>query len=218
MSTLAGILLLAAGEVAGFFAIWFLLKARIRRYLELDELLAGVREEARSLVTELNATADRNVSLVEDRIASLRELLSEVDKRLGIARRELENREVEKEVYARLSQRRPIVPSSQPSTPAHERPHERPHERAQEPIPLTLGGSEGASEPIAMPEIRVAAEPVKALKNRRESAVDLHRKGFSAEIIAARLGATVAEIELLVEMEEHRPPADEGDAVGSRGT
>jgi hypothetical protein len=169
MSTLAGILLLAAGEVAGFFAIWFLLKARIRRYLELDELLAGVREEARSLVTELNATADRNVSLVEDRIASLRELLSEVDKRLGIARRELENREVEKEVYARLSQRRPIVPSSQPSTPAHERPHERPHERAQEPIPLTLGGSEGASEPIAMPEIRVAAEPVKALFIARDS-------------------------------------------------
>ncbi|HET7839870.1 MAG TPA: hypothetical protein VFL04_08920, partial [Rectinemataceae bacterium] len=40
--------------------------------------------------------------------------------------------------------------------------------------------------------------------SRNEEAFALHRKGFSADIIAAKLGATVAEIELLVEMEERR--------------
>jgi hypothetical protein len=32
----------------------------------------------------------------------------------------------------------------------------------------------------------------------------MYRKGFSADIIAVRLGITVAEIELLIEIEERR--------------
>ena len=38
----------------------------------------------------------------------------------------------------------------------------------------------------------------------REEALDLYRRGFSADLIAARTGATVAEIELLLEIEERR--------------
>jgi hypothetical protein len=38
----------------------------------------------------------------------------------------------------------------------------------------------------------------------REEALELYRRGFSADLIAARTRATVAEIELLVEIEERR--------------
>jgi hypothetical protein len=192
MSGLAQFFLLAAMEIAGLFAIWFLLRAKVRRYLELENLLEGVRDESRALVLELNETADRNVSLVEDRMVALRELLAEVDRRIGVERREHSTRENEREVYARLSKRRPIVPEPErQGAPAYEEPAP---EAPSAPITLSLG----------TPEIGISETSVVPGKTRREEAIELHRRGFSADIIAARTGATVAEIELLVEMEERR--------------
>jgi hypothetical protein len=205
MSALAQFFLLAALELAGLFAIWFLMKARLRRYLELENLLSGVRDEARALVLELNETADRNVSLVEDRMEALRELLREVDRRIGVERRELEIREKEKDVYARLSRRRPISPDEASAESLAAAPVSAPapasSPAAPEPITLSLGP---AAPSRASPEIAVAESSVIPPKTRREEALELYRRGFSAELIATRTGATVAEIELLVELEERR--------------
>jgi len=129
MSAVAQFLILAAIDVAGLFAIWFLLRSRVGRYLELENLLSGVREEARALIIELNETADRNVSLVEDRVKALRELLDEADKRMGLVRRELGARAAEREVYAKLNKRRPIVP------PRTRSPSRLPRRRRRQPRP-----------------------------------------------------------------------------------
>jgi len=200
MSALAQFFLLAAIELAGLFAIWFLMKARLRRYLELENLLAGVRDEANALVLELNETADRNVSLVEDRMNALRDLLGELDRRIGVERRELETRDNEREVYARLSRRRPNVPaadaSSRPATINEPSPETPP-----QPIKLSLGPAAAQRE---NPAIEVAPESVIPPKSMREEALELYRRGFSADLIAAKTGATVAEIELLVVLEERR--------------
>lgn len=202
MSPLAQFFLLASIEVGGLFAVWFVLRTKVRRYLELDSLLVGVRDEARALVMELNETADRNVSLVEDRMVALRELLDEADRRIIVGKRELATRENEREVYAKLNKRRPIVPepadalSSEPARPPP----------AETTIPQEPAAQEAATlEPASHePEIRIPGPSVIPGKTKREEALDLHRRGFSADLIAARTGATVAEIELLVGMEESR--------------
>jgi hypothetical protein len=54
------------------------------------------------------------------------------------------------------------------------------------------------------PEIVAAPASVIPPRTLRERAIELHRSGFSPDIIAARLGATVSEIELLVSLEEGR--------------
>jgi hypothetical protein len=211
MSATAQFFLLAAIEIAGLFAIWFLIRAKVRRYLELDSLLAGVRVEARALVLELNETADRNVSLVEDRMVALRELLGEVDRRIGVERRELDLRETEREVYAKLNKRRPIVPeASRPVvTEADKNPDDAetpgPLSGHEAPITLSLGSSApSAAGQRQAPEIEVAPKTVVPGITMREEALELYRRGFSADLIAARTRATVAEIELLVEIEERR--------------
>lgn len=250
MSVVAQFLILAAIDVAGLFAIWFILRARVGRYLELESLLSGVREEARALITEMNETADRNVSLVEDRMKSLGELLDEADRRMGLVRRELGARSAEREVYARLSKRRPIVPSEEPAqAPTAPRAARAPSPAAGEgagisaadeaaayaggegggfreaggegaPVELLLasaraapgggsgsgpGGGPGRGPGRGLPDVRVSEERIDTGRTLRERAIELHRKGFSAQIIAAKVGATVAEIELMIEMEEMRP-------------
>jgi hypothetical protein len=215
MSAAAQFFALAAIELAGLFAIWFLLKSRIARYLELENLLEGVRDEARGLVLELNETADRNVSLVEDRMTALRGLLDEVDRRIGLGHRELDARAAEREVYAKLSKRRPIVPESErpiASAPERSDASELPRPASEAPITLSLGAAaevQGAAR--SGPEIIVSDDLLLSSRTKREEALDLYRKGISADLIAARLGATVAEVELLVEMEERRSG---GGAIG----
>ncbi len=217
MSSVAQFLALAAIDVAGLFAIWFILRARVRRFLELESLLSGVREEARALVTELNETADRNVSLVEDRMASLRALLDEADRRIGLAKRELAGRAAEREVYARLNKRRPIVPGGAepdiPAAPSRAAPSADAAEGTAdgESAAAARADADSAAEapegppPESFPEVTISKERVRPEKSPRERALELHRSGFSAQIIAARIGATVAEVELMIEMEERRP-------------
>jgi len=219
MNAIVQLLILLAVEIAGLVALWFLLRARIRRYLDLENLLSGVREEARALVIELNETADRNVSLVEDKIAALRDVLDEVDRRMGVARRELDTREAEREVFARLSRRRPILPEEDrehprpfPSAgPSRAEPREAPSEGPSQapPIPLPLG-ARAAAEParaesgLELPVIALSSQRIKTGPTPREEALRLYRQGFSVDVVAAKAGMTVAEVELLVELEERR--------------
>jgi hypothetical protein len=204
MSPTAQFLVVLAVDLGGLVVIHFFLRARIRRQLELENLLSGVREEARSLVMELNETADRNVSLVEDRIVALRGLMDELDRRMGVARRELETRDKERDVFERLRRRRPIVPAGAMGA-------ENPGPRAAEtPRGEPPSGETDAAIPILRRpalDVRIAPETIVPARSKREEALELHRKGFSPDLIAARVGATVSEIELLVDIEQRRSAA-----------
>jgi len=218
-------------DIGGLVLIWFILRARIAKALEIDGLLAEARKEARLLTIEINETTDRNITLVEDRLTALRELLAEADRRIGVVRRETGRRQAETDVYSRLGRRPPIrtelfsgeggqsedgpaiaasielAVSSPPPEPTV--------------VPLALGEGRAPAEAEAvplplgprLPEIVTASASVIPPKSLRERALELHRSGFSPDIIAARLGATVSEIELLVSLEEGRAGREEmGDA------
>jgi len=70
------------------------------------------------------------------------------------------------------------------------------------PVTLTLGAAGAQSR--TGPEVIVSEDLIASSKTKREEALELYHRGISADLIATRLGATVAEIELLVEMEERR--------------
>ncbi len=207
MSTL---LILVALEVLGLAGILFYVRLRLHRALELDGLLETLRKEVRALTIELNETADRNISLVEDRILALRSLLEESDRRLEVVQRELSRKDQEAEVYSRLGKPRPAEPR-----PASVRPTEPPLDRSQDEaiwveVAATLPPAPASREPIRLdlsrrtPEIISLKESVIPPKTMREQAIELYDKGFSADIIAARLAATVAEIDLLISLEEEK--------------
>ena len=218
--------ILVAVNVAGLFAIFFFLKMKIRKTLEIDGLLAEARKEVRLLSIEMNETTDRNVTLVEDRLASLRELLAEADRRMGVFQRETGKRQDERELYSRLGRKTPL-PSREPidgfvaSVPS-------PPQRSPSTFPADagrsdLGEAEGGAEPVRLtlarpvPEVLPMKESVIPVKSLRERALELHRGGFSADLIAARVGATVSEIELLVSLEEGRREVFAREVIAREG-
>ncbi|MFZ4615938.1 MAG: hypothetical protein ACOYM2_07060 [Rectinemataceae bacterium] len=227
-------LILVAIDIAGLMVIWFVLKARVRKSLELDGLLAEARKEVRLLNLELNETTERNISLIEDRLSGLREAMAEADRRLGLLKREAGKRQAETEVYSRLGRRAAIVqadvtglPSdldSQTGTlsagqPAVRSARTMPDFHSNSDPADSVGGYAGESVQLppggAVPARAMATEPEPPVQvpprhpepdppSRRERVLGLHRNGFSADIIASKVGATIAEVELLISLDEGR--------------
>jgi len=93
--------------------IYALLRDRVRRVASSDAHIAEIRDEVSRLLVELNRTTDRNIALIEDRIASLNELLSSADKKIGLLRRETEKHDVGTQIYSRLAEGRSRVSAAQ---------------------------------------------------------------------------------------------------------
>ncbi|MBN1242566.1 MAG: hypothetical protein JXA15_07665 [Spirochaetales bacterium] len=232
MTTLAVVLAL---NVTGLLAVFLYVRARLARVLDAEGLLADLRREVSALVSELNAEADRDVTLIEDRSEALRRLLDDAERRMGAMRREAATRNGERAVLDRLDAARAEAatraaaaseagaPSSwDPLLPrgAREAVASRPEETRREPEPArdrppatrsagvrvdatgAPARSEGASPEL--PFVSFSSAPLKGRPDFREEAISMWRKGFSSDLIAARLGATIAEVDLVVGLEEER--------------
>jgi DNA-directed RNA polymerase specialized sigma24 family protein len=99
-------LLILAAVAAGYLVVYLVLKKKIARTMSAATVLREVREEVNRILVELNQTTHRNVTLIEDRIASLSEMLARADKKIALARREAEKQELADKLYTELADRR----------------------------------------------------------------------------------------------------------------
>lgn len=135
MSEVGRTLLLLAAAAAGYALVYFLLKKKISRTLAAATVLREVREEVNRILVELNQTTHRNVTLLEDRISSLTELLGKADKKIALVRREAEKQDLAGRLYAELAGRR-----QDPTKPEPEQPATPPADRQLEAVRLAQAG------------------------------------------------------------------------------
>jgi len=202
-------------------------------------VLAEMRDEVDKLVSEIDSATDRDVTLVEDRMKSLRALLDETDKRLGTMRREAERRGSEEKAYAEIGRRGrtqagrqdygdyppaeatamtvPAGPASMGATlpqgspqvaQVSELPDTEPNPAG--PVPTASPAPQSAFQPAPQPtpagtyepgrpRFSVSAKPVEPKPAPfSERVLELHRAGFSEDLIAKRLGTTIGEVDLAI--------------------
>ena len=168
---------------------------RTSRQSALDE----IKREVGAIITELNATTERNIQLIEDKARTLEALVAQADRRLGALRRDLSSREAESATYSHL--KRPgatehpgAVHDAELSSPADGHPPRSEDEsthgvdanRDRRPSPF-------AGTPPGVAESR------QALRARVRG---LYLQGVSLERIASIVGKTVGEVELIVSLDE----------------
>lgn len=157
LGTMEKFVLYIAATVLGYFIIYLTLKKKIEKFVSPAEILDQIREEINRVIVELNQATHRNISLIEDRINRLMELLAKADKKISLLHREGEKHEVGKQVYTRIAKNR----------------------TAQEAESI---GSEG----------------------KQEEVLRLHEDGFSAPMIAKRVGTPLGEVELIISLSERK--------------
>jgi hypothetical protein len=195
------------------WAVSFLyFRAYVSRRTSSQRILSEFRDEVEKLVSEIDAATDRDVQLVEDRMKALRALLEETDKRVGTMRREIDRRSSEERAYSELGKRsRPIplfspdeaVPEPRQATAPSvaERQSSSPEpQKAHVPSESAMAANlfEAQGEAREARFIRAQLQVAPKEPPFAEQVAELNRAGFSSEIIAARLGKTVGEVDLAI--------------------
>jgi hypothetical protein len=221
------ILITLVVDVGGLIIIYAVLKDRLRRATTAEAQIAEIRDEVSSLLVELNQTTDRNIVLMEDRIASLNDLLAAADKKIGLLQREIEKHDVGTKIYSRLAEGRP-APSSAP--PRESEPPARavaPASARQAAARTVSPAGPPPEEAPAVPPLAVelslkpervssraeqwglGAEPAAraAEGDVRQRVMMLYRSGFSPSLIASRVGAPLGEVELIISLEQRKGKA-----------
>jgi hypothetical protein len=221
------ILITVVIDVGGLLLVYVLLRDRVRRATSAEAQIGEIREEVSRLVVELNRTTDRNIALVEDRIASLNEQLSVADKKIGLLRREIEKHDVGTQVYNRLGERQQAPPAPARMPPLSVELSEKTEPEAvglaavdREPRQSQDGRAAGrAARPERDPGTRegrtaLGAEPGSASREAaghrgeagdlRDRVMLLFRAGFAASLIASRVGVPLGEVELIISLEQRK--------------
>jgi hypothetical protein len=168
----------------------------LRRRTGARRILEDFEEEVNKLIAGIDAAADRDITLLEDRSAAVKAMLETLDRRIAAYARELERREKQgaaldalapESAYAALG--RGLRSTLRVNPPE---PPDIPSKAAEPPGPVEAA----AEEPPPQPRFVRSPNPVKATAPLAEQARELYRNGFSPETIASRLGATLAEINL----------------------
>lgn len=175
----------AALVLCGFFFIYFTLY--IKRRTERANILEDYQDEVNKLIADIDAATDRDITLVEERINTLKKLLEDVDKRIAVLSREQDRKRSSDAVYTSLGRQMKVS--------------------VQEPE-ITEAAAQGSGSPLE-PAVEKAV-PVTVIEPKvsfAERVAELSRTGFAPDLIAARLGVSISEVELAIAVSRKKQSA-----------
>jgi hypothetical protein len=176
-----------------FFFRWYIARKTAAR-----ELLADYRAEVYRLIAEIDAAADRDSLLVEERIKTLNKLIEDTDRRIGVYMREMQRSRNGEAMYASLGRGiRAALDSRQ--TQLELIPQETPAQEQKAETPPPAPPPQEAPPPPPPEEPPSKKRGVKKPKVKIQIA-ELAAQGVPAQKIASRLKLSIAEVELALNL------------------
>ncbi|AEE16576.1 hypothetical protein [Treponema brennaborense] len=202
-----------AGIVLGCInvALWLFFFVRFKKRFSPAKILEEIKVEVDKLIIEISRETDRDITLIDARIKGLKALIEEANRCTALATGELDKRSREHDMLSALK-RAGDKGSSQNdlfSGPALAALADVP------PDEITISGGNGqtAAVPSAavpadplfpeekiLPVIVKAPEQISVKKDIRSQVLELAAEGFVPEDIAAKLGMSVTEVQLITDM------------------
>jgi hypothetical protein len=206
---------------------FFYFRAYIKRRTSRESVLAEIREEVNRLLLRIDEITDKDISLLEDKEKSLKALLEETEKRLQVYSRELERSLSSGRALAALSPKdeppaalssgarkpsgtyedlgrnRPLVPGGTPTAALDVA-------EASAPGPVPLAAAPQTAQGVEPRFLRAGRQIPPEPKPIGERIRELADAGFSAPVIASRLGISITEVELAVALMDRSPEQPHG--------
>ncbi len=202
---MTSILIAIAVQVIVSLSLVVWTRAKVRRFLGSEDEIGKIRREIGALIVELDSSADRNVTVLEDRLTALKDLMAEADKRISLLGQEKARRQSEDTVYDRLGRqsertRAPVLEPTRFAEPIRFAEPTRAPDASVRPEPVPAAEPPRHAEP-SVPFIRFSEKPLDLEEPFADKVLSLSKRGFSSDIIAARLGATMAEVDIVLSMD-----------------
>jgi hypothetical protein len=177
-------------------ALWFFLFFYFKWYIKKRTSVSGQLEEYRAEVIKLNAeinsVTDRNLTLIEDKVKKLKEILEETEKRVSLYAGELEKSRRGEALYTSLGRgiRAALKTEEAPAPASPLLSPVRPQDVSITPQEQSPAGSAQEPPPSKPPSKRQIRSSIDLLLN----------EGLSPEQVASRLDISIAEVNLAVNL------------------
>ena len=181
-------LLFSASALLITIVSFLFFKSYLKHRTGQERILTEFRQEVNSILKTIDETTDRDISLLEDREKRLKNLLAEVDKRLILYIREMEQHTKIEKAHAAL--------------PALEKKSAPTYEALGKKRLKSKISEEEAPKPEPKPES--PPPPVSPPPSTGEQIRSLMRSGLTDAAIASRLGISIAEVEFVAALQERR--------------
>ncbi|GHV56500.1 hypothetical protein AGMMS49579_21140 [Spirochaetia bacterium] len=189
----------AALVLCGFFFIYFTIY--IKRRTERANLLGDYQDEVNKFIADLDSATDRNLTLLEDRITVLKKLQEDVDKRIAVLSREQDRKRSSDAVYTSLGRQMKVSVQEPEITGAAAQGSGSPLEPAAEIAATTHAATVEKAVPVTV------IEPKESKASFADRVAELSRTGFTPDLIAARLGVSISEVELAIAVSRRKQSA-----------
>ncbi|MDR0456729.1 MAG: hypothetical protein LBH20_08625 [Treponema sp.] len=148
-------LVLSAASLCLCIFGFFFFRRYIERKTAARELLVDYRTEVYRLIAEIDAAADRDSLLVEERIKTLKKIIDDTDRRISVYMRELQRSRAGEAMYASLGRGIRAALDSRPDSPE------------AEPLPESSASMEASSpaETMAFSETPITQKPPNSKKS-----------------------------------------------------
>ena len=204
INTIISIICLSLCIVTFFYFRWY-----IKRRLSASEFLAECQNEATRSVVEINAVTERNLTLVEDSIKQLKEIIQNADKRVKVYTQELERSKKNEAIYANLGRGiREALAVEDVELISLRSISEGMSSNAVKPSAGQAFGEAVSAQPAALTSSDIQTLPVSAppanapvsRKQIRSEIYSLSEAGLSHGEIASRLGISIPEVKLAIDL------------------
>lgn len=181
--------------------LWIFVFIKYKKMISSDFLLKDIRIEINNLLTELNLNADRNITLLDDRIKTLRTLTKEVDSKLKLWEKTVDSREREKKVFSSLSQKENNAVTAyqkmQDNAEIIDVDFDLYHKAEQTDNEETdfINDVE-----VEIPEIINKGKNELLAASKKDRVLSLYNEGFSADLIAIKLKIPIREVQLYISL------------------
>ena len=73
--------------------LWIIFAAKFKRIFSTDDIIEKTRDEINHMIIDMNRNADRNITLIDEKIKELKAVTAEAERRLALEKSEDEKRE-----------------------------------------------------------------------------------------------------------------------------
>lgn len=205
-----GILITVSVLIIFNVAMWLVFLSRFNRFFSTEDIIKKTRDSLNSMLTELNRNADRNITLMDDRIRQIKAVSAEADRHLLILQKELNSLQAGVVFKEKLADKKKHTRSNSSIGDIRSPYPSRPQDSvqgdlftAQEEKPAAVSSSSSNSTvkvPVFEPKVFMAEKPVVPKKDFNEQVKELSGLGFNVFEIVAKTGRSIQEVKLALEL------------------
>lgn len=179
--------------------LWLSFYIKFKKTFSPKKILENIASEVDKLLIEIDKTTDRDLSLLESKIQTLREVISYADKRILMAEKEESKRKMEQDVISKIDEIKQNIPQDNSSMKTYVKKAYKISDKQKPSAEISLFPADTFGIDINQMN-KKKVEPDNDIRSLKEKVLELFHQGLDIYYIAEKLDSSVAEVQTIVNL------------------